>query len=120
MKIEEIKSLLNKYYQGETSLEEEELLRINLKSVDDLPEDLKADAELFSMMGALGGETTNQDIDLDNKDKKIVPLQLQKSVDYSWFSRIAAGLALLVIGVLSGWLVGNNSGESSEMVAIKK
>ncbi len=119
MELDKIKSLLNKYYNGDTSLEEEEYIRQNLKSLDDLPDELKAVAELFSMMSALETDTTEQQIEPQNQSVKEIPLQQPKAVSLYWINRIAAGFALLIIGVLAGWLIGREVGANSEVAAIR-
>jgi hypothetical protein len=118
MEIDKIKSLLIKYYGGESSLEEEEYLRENLKSMDDLPEEFMVDAELFSLMSALEDDTTDQPIEPEDEVKEI-PLNQPKSQNFYWMGRIAAGFALLIIGVLSGWLIGRETGENSQVSAIR-
>lgn len=85
MKPDKIKALLERYYAGETSLEEEGLLRKELISGNEIPEDLKADAELFSMMNALVEESTDQELDFENKHSKIVPIEQRKILNsFSW------------------------------------
>lgn len=120
MKTDKIKLLIEKYYAGDTSLEEEEQLRIALKSIDQLPEELQADAELFALMGALSRESTGKEINLSADEPKVVVMQ-QPSQDFSlsWTMRIAAGFSLLVIGVFAGWLVGNQGGENNDVAALR-
>ena len=50
MKPDKIKELLQKYYEGETSLEEEAQLQVYLTNIEQVPEELKADAEIAMMM----------------------------------------------------------------------
>jgi len=119
MEIDKIKSLLKKYYDGDTNLEEEEYIRENLKSLEDLPEELKADGELFSMMDALEHDRTEQQIEPLPRPVKEIPLRQFKSINLFWINRIAAGFALLIIGVLSGWLIGRETGTNSEVTAIR-
>ena len=104
MKVDKIKSLLEKYYAGESSLEEEEQLIIALKSMDQLPEDLLADAELFAMMNALSTDSSESNIDLPIEDTKVVQIA-SKSHDFnlSWTMRVAAGFAILVFRSLTSY-----------------
>ncbi|MCK5278476.1 MAG: hypothetical protein KAK04_08060, partial [Cyclobacteriaceae bacterium] len=96
MKQDKIKALLKKYYAVETSLEEEELLRQELNASNEVSEDLMADAELFAMMNALAEESTDQELDFENKHSKIVPIEQRKTLNsFSWTARIAAGFSLL-------------------------
>ena len=121
MKPDKIKALLEKYYAGESSLEEEDLLRIELISSDEIPGDLKADAELFTMMNALAEESTDQELDFENKHSKIVPIEQRKTLNsFSWTARIAAGFSLLVVGVLAGWMIGNQDTGNSDVTALRQ
>ena len=121
MKPDKIKALLEKYYAGETSLEDEDLLRKELNSGDEIPGDLKADAELFAMMNALAEESFNQELDFENKQAKIISLKQNKiSNSFSWTARIAAGFSLLVVGVLAGWMIGNRDTGNSDVIALRQ
>ena len=121
MKSDKINTLLQKYYAGETSLEEEQTLRNALKSVDQLPEELKVDAELFAMMGALSADSTNQDIHFEKEDPKILPIVQEEKPNYfSWTMRIAAGFSLLIVGVFAGQMIGNQKTDNSDVVALRQ
>ena len=121
MKSDNISTLLQKYYAGETSLEEEMTLKNALKSIDQLPEELKADAELFAMMAALSEDSANQDIHLEKEEPKIVPITQEKKSDYiSWTMRIAAGFSLLIVGVLAGLMLGNQKIENTDVAALRQ
>ena len=120
MKPDKIKALLEKYYAGESSLEEEDLLRKELITGDEIPGDLKADAELFSMMNALAEDSTDQEIDFDSKKSKIVSMEPKVSpFGFSWTARIAAGFSLLVVGTLAGWMIGNQSTGNSDVADLR-
>lgn len=120
MEIDKIKSLLAKYYQGKTSLEEEQLLRENLSALDALPEEIQADGELFAMMQAVENDRTDQEIDLEKQPAKEIPLQPSTNMSFTWISRIAAGFALLIVGAFIGWLIGQGSGTNGDIMAIRE
>lgn len=120
MKFDKIKDLLEKYYAGETSLEEEEQLRNVLKSIDELDDNLTVDAELFVMMGALSTESTDRDLNLQEQPTMIQLNQRRWDVKYSWFARIAAGFSLLVIGVFAGWIVGTKGNANSDVATLRQ
>jgi hypothetical protein len=120
MKSDKIKELLEKYYAGNTSQEEEQVLHDVLASVDELPEDMKADGELFAMMHALSEDSSDRELVLDEKPAKIIPIDQQKNSSFPWISRIAAGFAILVIGVLSGMLIGRGEGDVVEVSALRQ
>lgn len=121
MKSDKIKALLEKYYAGETSLEEEVSLRNELNVNIALPDELKADAELFAMMNALAEESTDQELDFEIEQPKIVALKQRNTHNtFSWTARIAAGFSLLVVGVLAGWLVGNQEADNQDVAALRQ
>jgi HEAT repeat protein len=121
MKPDKIKALLEKYYAGESSLEDEDLLRQVLNTSSEVPEELKADAELFAMMNALAEESTDQELDFETEQPKVISLDQSASQNsFSWTARIAAGFSLLVIGVLSGWLIGNQNTGDQDVAALRK
>jgi HEAT repeat protein len=121
MKPDKIKALLEKYYAGESSLEDEDLLRQVLNTSSEVPEELKADAELFAMMNALAEESTDQELDFETEQPKVISLDQSASQNsFSWTARIAAGFSLLVIGVLSGWLIGNQDTGNQDVAALRK
>jgi hypothetical protein len=117
MKTDKIKELLQKYYQGQTTLDEEKILREALKSDGALPDEQQADRELFSLMHALSEDGTSAKIDLS--EKKVVPLA-GPQVRFAWVARIAAGFALLIIGVLAGMLVGRNLENNLEVQGLRQ
>jgi hypothetical protein len=121
MKSDKIKALLEKYYAGETDLKEEMTLKTALKSIDDLPDELKPDAELFAAMDALSEDLPERDIDFEDKKTKIIPLVPQsKTVYSSWIVRIAAGFSLLAIGVLGGLTFGSRSAQNTDVTALQQ
>lgn len=121
MKVDKIKSLLENYYQGETSLEEEKQLRNALNSVDELSEDLKPDAELFMMMSALSSESTHVDLTFNDNKTKVVSID-QGVVDFglSWTLRIAAGLSLIIVSVFAGWIIGTRGNEKNNIATLRQ
>jgi len=121
MKTDNIKTLLEKYYAGETSLEEEGQLRNALDSMDPIPEEYQADAELFSMIGALSQESAEKEIDFAREEKKLVQLEPKDStINLSWVARIAAGFSLLMVGVAAGWILGRDGAGSSDVTVLRQ
>ena len=120
MKPDKIKALLEKYYAGETSLDEEKLLRQELLSANKISGDFMVEAELFAMTNALTEESTNQEIDFEDSNSKIVSIDPKASpYGISWAARIAAGFSLLVVGVLAGWMIGNQGTGDADVVALR-
>lgn len=120
MKWDKIKTLLERYYAGESTLEEEEQLRNELSNPESLPEEIQADAEMFIMMNALSSEKTDLEFE-PIEEAKVVPMRPEgNSFDLSWTMRIAAGFSILVIGVFAGWFLGQNSGNSDELAQVQQ
>ena len=121
MKSDKIKTLLEKYYAGETSLEEEMALKSALKSIAILPDELKADAELFTMMNAMEEDTSDLAIDLGERTTKIIPITHGNSLNYPmWIVRIAAGFSLLIFGVFAGLMIGQWRTEKTDVAEIRQ
>ena len=99
----DIEKLLEKYYDGETSLEEERALKQFFQS-GDVPEHLQSHAAQFGYFAYARKEqpslTFNHDLALMLDPPTRGPVQRLGT----WLLRIAAGLALLIIGFGAGWL----------------
>ncbi len=100
---QEIEDLLNKYYDGETTLEEEKYLRLFFQN-DDIPVHLQSHTAQFRYFAEAGKEQSASEF--------LIPIELnpanEKSAKIrnltSWSLRIAAGLGLLIIGFASGYI----------------
>jgi len=105
MELKEIKKLLDKFYEGETSLEEETLLK-NFLLNSDIPEDMLPDKELFCQIIAeqnsipenkkLARKINSLIDDQDVKFKKSRRISLFYTV-----SSVAAGIAILVVSYMT-------------------
>lgn len=124
MNTEKIKALLVKYYRGETSLEEEQLLRtFFLESEDELPEALAADAGLFEDLHAAGLSEPDFDplakinykAEHDSRAGRGAGSQKDGNI-INWSMRVAAGLALLLVGFAAGQLMEGEDNASSRQV----
>jgi hypothetical protein len=108
---QDIDKLLEKYYDGETSLEEEKELRIFFQQKD-IPARLQSHAAQFKFFS----ETRNAQPSLtfsSNLAARLEPVQASPVRRFtSWIVRIAAGLALLIVG-FSGGLIYNRSNSGS-------
>lgn len=87
-----IENLLNRYYEGETTLEEEKVLR-EFFSGKDIPPHLAEHAPLFSWASAEREETFEPEINLPADEPATVPLYRHRTV----FTRITAIAATLLI-----------------------
>lgn len=113
MTLPEARNILEKYWEGESTLEEEEQLKhfFYTHSGDSLPADMQQAAELFSFYEEESGRTT-EDIPLPEieAEKKKQLLSSQRS----WW-KYAAAVILLLAGV-SFYFYANQPAETSEQV----
>ncbi len=110
--IEQIKSLLARFYEGQTTPEEERLLADFFRR-EDVPEDLQQDKQLFLMLAQISdqempvdiaeeitafvnnlGQTNIQPLIQENKQRKGVIFRL-KTPPKMWY-RVAATVAILL------------------------
>lgn len=99
----DIEKLLEKYYEGETTLEEEKQLRAFFQD-DDIPEHLQSHAAQFRFFSDARKEKPSEDADKWLAEK-FEPVKSGKSGVISlnsWSLRIAASVGLLVIGFAGG------------------
>jgi hypothetical protein len=121
-----INVLLEKYYQGEASLEEEARLRKYLQR-DDLPRELEAHAACFA--DASNHPKKSNDFDPFSKIEFLKESQTKTNQPFSnnnstskkgasrWLLRIAAGFILLLMGFAAGQLFTGNDYASNQQVA---
>jgi len=110
--IAEIRKLLDRFYLGETTLEEEQLLQKYFSSAS-VPEELMPDRDLFRSLEPAGNTIAvpnglNQKIldVIDQQDKKVVRT---RRISIFSLSGLAAGL-LVVIALYVGYFKGGGSG----------
>ena len=103
--IEEIRKLLDRFYLGETSLEEEQILQEYFIS-SSIPEELLPDRDLFRSLGnASDSVTVPEDLNpkilnvIDQQEKKVVRT---RRISVFSLSGLAAGL-LVVIALYVGY-----------------
>ncbi|MBE0651890.1 MAG: hypothetical protein IH595_13760 [Bacteroidales bacterium] len=103
MNYNSIKELLERFYAGETSLEEEAILK-QFFAEGDVPEELRADQELFRSMTAFGEESL-----LDEDFDKAVLAQMEGSSfhwgRHEWIYTLS-GFAAAAVIVISLWIGG--------------
>ena len=120
MNIEQIKSLLSRFYEGQTTPDEERLLA-DIFQREDIPEELQEDKQLFLMLAQISDQEMPTDIaeeitafvnDLGQTEKKPVlsDVKQHKAIIYrlktppKMWHRIAATVAILLAiggGVIS-------------------
>ena len=111
MDFKQIETLLEKYWNAETSLEEEQELHSYFQRAD-VPENLKETAALFRYFEIEKARTLNENFDAV-VTKQIQQRQGGKIVSMTnWFkiARVAAGVAVVVAAV---YLIGHEARKSS-------
>lgn len=150
MNTEKIKELLEKYFEGETSLEEEQLLRDYFQN-QEVPDELKSYRDQFAYLDEFGQAEPEgnfdpfEKINIDKKATKspltpcpttggkgeeigednsrgLFELGNQLNTKLTWTLRIAAGLILLLAGFSAGLLVNRQQGGafSQEVAALQQ
>ncbi len=87
MELNEINRLIDKYFEGETSLAEERAIALYLATADHLPEGHRAVKAMFEAMGLLKEIKAPQ---LKPRKRNITPSQ---------FRRVAVAVACIFVGV---------------------
>lgn len=98
MDTSKIEKLIEKYYEGESTLDEEMILKDFFRS-GDVPSHLAEHASLFAWIDETSAEEADADFEIKLPDAEIektrvVPLWKQRPL-LSWVSGIAAGLIIL-------------------------
>lgn len=131
MNTEKIEQLLKKYYDGESSLEEEELLRSFFER-ENIPDHLKSYREQFTYASELGQKKASSQFDPFGKISfesnsetvtEVTPLQQpggKVSDKILWSLRIAAGLVLLLTGFAAGLLVERQGASDQQVAALQQ
>lgn len=123
MNTEKIEQLLEKYFEGETSLEEEKLLRNHFQN-EEVPEHLQSYRDQFGYASELSRAEPREDLDLFAKIDSESPASGETSVwggqlntRLAWTLRIAAGLILLLAGFSAGLIVDRQQDTTNRQVA---
>ncbi len=128
MNTKKIEQLLEKYFEGETSLNEEKELR-DFFQQDEIPEHLKSYIDQFSYIHDMG--TPEADVDPmakieeeEAKESPIVGIQSTSSGEFRgmsatiiWTLRVAAAIILVLTGLTAGLLINQQQGASDEQLA---
>lgn len=131
MNTERIEQLLDKYFDGDTSLEEEKELREFFRQ-EEIPTHLKSYADQFSYTEAMA--TPQTDIDLfakiEEQEPQKSPIQggqssssdelrgvSTRSAALTWTLRAAAAIILVLTGLTAGLLLNQQDSASDEQLA---
>ena len=131
MNTERIEQLLKKYFEGETSLEEEQELRKFFQQ-DDISDHLKSYADQFSYMDAMGKPKTDIDpfAKIEEQESQKSPIQggqrssldelrgvSTRSTAIIWTLRAAASIILILTGLTAGLLLNQQQDATDEQLA---
>jgi len=128
MNIEKVRQLIEKYLEGEASLEEERRLGDYLQD-ENIPDELKSYAASFEYFKELRRQSESEEfnpfakidaeeVESDNQSVSkdgIAPHRSNRSL--IWTLRVAAGFILLLIGFSAGQFLRDHNGASSSEVA---
>lgn len=113
----DIEKLLEKYYDGETSLEEERALKQFFQS-GEVPEHLQSHVAQFGYFANARKEqpslTFNHELAL-----MLDPPAPRGLTSRLWWLRIAAGLTLLIVGFGAGWMFQSKSENGTVLAALE-
>lgn len=114
-----IETLLERYYEGETSLEEENVLRQFFQN-EDLPAHLKSHAAQFRYFSDVRNQHPSPSFNSQLIEKLRAPERGQVFSLPSWGMRIAASLGLVVIGFAGGFFYNQRPAPqpSAELVVV--
>lgn len=110
---QDIELLLERYYKGETTIEEEKELKRFFQN-EDVPEHLKSHAVQFGYFVEARNEFPSLLFSSGLAAKLDPPKQGPVRQFGSWLIRIAAGFTLLVVGFTGGWMFQARNGEENE------
>jgi hypothetical protein len=113
---QDIEKLLEKYYDGETSVEEERELKRFFQG-GNVPAHLESHAAQFNYFTEVRHELPSLTFSNQLAAQLDPPEQGRVRKFTSWIVRIAAGLALLIVGFTGGWLFQRGKGENEVATA---
>jgi len=102
MRNKEIKQLLNRYFKGETSVEEERRLIVYFQS-EDVAEEFAEYAEFFGGITQLSSSIEDSTIETDVMDF-ILENEFKEKTKYFGMWKLVTGIAASIIIVLGGFL----------------
>ena len=121
MEAKEIRDLLARYYEGATSLSEEQQLRVYFEE-DNVPANLQSDRNQFRAWQALRDEDFGEVLDDDRLFQKIAAQEQgadrQQQQRKQWIGRLAASVALLIVGFAGGIWYGQDT-TATEVAALR-
>ncbi|MFT6872033.1 MAG: hypothetical protein ACJAVN_001038 [Roseivirga sp.] len=114
-----IEGLIEKFYNGETSLEEDKQLHVFFQG-EDIPDHLKSYQDQFLIQTTVSGMKSNLSDDdlfakLDQQVAEETKVVEMKAYSFSWRYKVAAAVALIMV---SFW-VGNQLKSNSELTQMQ-
>lgn len=133
MNTERVKQLIDKFYEGQTTLEEEQQLREYFQR-DEIPEELQSHADYFQYAEIMSDESLSSGFDPFAKidaqpEENVVSLDSRKGAGnrlgannnvLTWSLRVAAGLLLLLIGFAAGQFLNGNQASTEQVAALQQ
>ncbi|OEK00362.1 hypothetical protein BFP97_02020 [Roseivirga sp. 4D4] len=116
----DIENLIEKFYNGETSLEDEKQLHVFFQG-ESIPDHLKSYQDQFRMSEVVSDMTSKFSSDdlfakLDQQEAEETKVVEMKSYSFSWVYKVAAAVALVLVGFWVGNQINSNN-DMSQMQA---
>jgi hypothetical protein len=112
MELSRVKILVDKYFDGLTSLEEEQELRRYFAQAEDIPEEYQAVKMMLGVFDTLSHETPNREIrvNVETKRRNIFRLNVR------WMAGMAAAVAIIIGAAITLVPNSNNMNTPAETV----
>lgn len=133
MNTEKTKQLLQKYFNGETTLDEEEQLRNCFRQAEneELPKELEPYRQHFEFLNESGKEKPRAEFDafakIESESSDATEVQPRDMAGEQpmnqklvWSLRIAAGIILLLIGLSAGLIINANGASDARVAALQQ
>ncbi len=118
-----VRELISRYYEGETTVAEERQLKDALQAAD-LPNDLRVEAQMLGWAAAEQAQTAPVS---EAALLKALPIENERPVRNLWpvFGQLAAAIALLIMGYVAGTSLGKSATDqptetSTELTAMRQ
>jgi len=112
MKTKEVKQLLQRYFNGETTIEEERKLEAYFRS-EEVDKELEQYAEFFGGINELANSVDDSSIE-DDVMNYILENESQEKKKYRWLWQTVTGIAASIIIVIGGMLLYQQNDQNFE------
>ncbi len=120
----DIENLIEKFYNGETSLEDEKQLHVFFQG-ESIPDHLKSYQDQFLMSEVVSDMTSKLSDDdlfakLDQQEAEEIKVVEMRSYSFSWAYKVAAAVALVLVGFWVGNQINSDSNISQMQAQLEE